>query len=372
MAGILELAFVQVGRVRRKVWVQGAGMRRQILEKPHVTRALGFFLRQETSATRGPQYCLVYPYSSRGRPNCPESWSGVGGAGPLFCGGVGGGPRQAAQSSGPETTLHAGSQHCFSLCQATARSPVLGAWTLPGLERSTGPSAGPRLPLGPSQARPAGAEGAAGRPGLHPEGVCVRGGGPTSWSGRSHTPAPFGHRHRWGPQPPSPGLWFTSRSSITPALPPPSLQGAQPPPPAPPPERQARTPAPPHRQRNSRWHWEIWGALKGLPVPPWPSHTRTHVSAPSTARGQGGGGRGGRGRGRAGDRGRGGRGTLFRGDLQVQVTQKIIKEARQSLPLAEARAGAGGRPGPLLAKDRSGSPRAPPAAPAPGSQAAGR
>ena len=28
-------------------------------------------------------------------------------------------------------------------------------------------------------------------------------------------------------------------------------------------------------------------------------------------------------------------GTLFRGDLQVQVMQKSIKEARQSLPLAE-------------------------------------
>lgn len=28
-------------------------------------------------------------------------------------------------------------------------------------------------------------------------------------------------------------------------------------------------------------------------------------------------------------------GTLFRGDLQVQVMQKSIKEARQSLPLAD-------------------------------------
>lgn len=36
--------------------------------------------------------------------------------------------------------------------------------------------------------------------------------------------------------------------------------------------------------------------------------------------------------------GSGDRGTLFRGDLQVQVMQKSIKEARQSLPLADARA----------------------------------
>ena len=32
-------------------------------------------------------------------------------------------------------------------------------------------------------------------------------------------------------------------------------------------------------------------------------------------------------------------GTLFRGDLQVQVMQKSIKEARQSLPLAEGGGG---------------------------------
>lgn len=49
--------------------------------------------------------------------------------------------------------------------------------------------------------------------------------------------------------------------------------------------------------------------------------------------GQGGGGGGDRvTRPRDGDRG-----TLFRGDLQVQVMQKSIKEARQSLPLLDAR-----------------------------------